>query len=67
VVTAAALKISDLRLSLANCQQPLGVSQRTIGRILKERVWKGKIKPVGFYYGNVKVKKARVFNKDTLQ
>lgn len=39
------------------------VSESTVGRILNKLVRLGRIKPVVFYYGRVRTKKARVFNR----
>jgi len=38
-------------------------STSTVGRILKKFVSRGSILPVSFYYGRVKVKRKRIFNK----
>jgi putative transposase len=39
------------------------VSESTVGRILAHLIKLDKIKPVRFYYGHVKAKRCRVFNK----
>ena len=39
------------------------VSESTVGRILTQLIKRGKLKPVRFYYGKVKVRRARVFNR----
>ena len=39
------------------------VSESTVGRILKKLVNLGRVKPVCFYYGRIKPKRARAFNQ----
>ena len=39
------------------------VSESTVGRILKKLVKLGRVKPVFFYYGRIKPKRARTFNQ----
>ena len=49
--------------TILNRDRNQNVSESTIGRIIKKLVAKGKIKPVCFYYGKLKPKRSRVFNK----
>ncbi len=43
--------------------QDLKISESTVGRILNKLKRLGKIQPVAFYYGRVKTKKGRIFNR----
>lgn len=44
-------------------EKRLDVSESTVGRILKKLVKLGKVRPVRFYYGRIKDKRTRKFNK----
>lgn len=41
----------------------INISESTVGRIIKKLLKLGKIYPVRFYYGKIKVKKSRTFNR----
>ena len=49
--------------TLLHRERGLKTSESTVGRILKKLIQEGKIKPVSFYYGRVKQKRSRIFNK----
>lgn len=49
--------------TLLNRDRNITVSISTVGRILAQLLKKGRIKPVCFFYGKLKPKRARLFNK----